>query len=116
VENTSSVSSKYLLKKNIRGVYANASDSFQEVQLLSAMQASLRFLPSIVVGVMISFGTDAVLHRWDAYHYVTVMCSISCIAPLLMALMKPTWSYWYMSFWSMLLLPFAGDGESTLNR
>ena len=92
------------------------TNSFQEVQLLSAMQASLRFLPSIVVGVMISFGTDAVLHRWDAYHYVTVMCSISCVAPLLMALMKPTWSYWYMSFWSMLLLPFAGDGKSILIR
>ena len=63
---------------------------------------------------MISFGTDAVLHKWDAYRYVTTMLLISCIAPLLMALMDPEWSYWYMAFWGMLLLPFAGDGEFTL--
>lgn len=84
------------------------------MQLLSALQASLRFLPNVVIGTLISFGTDAVLHKWDAYRYVTTMLLISCVAPLLMALMDPTWSYWYMAFWGMLLLPFAGDGEFTL--
>lgn len=78
--------------------------------MLSALQASLRFLPNVVIGTLVSFGTDAVLHRWDAYRYVTIMLLISCVAPLLMALMDPAWSYWYMAFWGMLLLPFAGDG------
>ena len=72
------------------------------MQLLSALQASLRFLPNVVIGIMISFGTDAVLHKWDAYRYVTTMLLISCVAPLLMALMDPEWSYWYMAFWGML--------------
>lgn len=42
------------------------------------------------------------------------MSVISAVSPLLMGLMNPTWPYWYMAFWAMLLLPFANDGMSSL--
>ncbi|KAG9955407.1 general substrate transporter, partial [Aureobasidium melanogenum] len=82
---------------------------FQKVQNLSALQASLRYLPNVVVGTLISFGTDAVLHKWSTYRYLMIMSIISAIAPLLMSLMNPHWPYWYMAFWAMAFLPFAND-------
>ncbi|KAJ9621681.1 hypothetical protein H2203_007170 [Taxawa tesnikishii (nom. ined.)] len=82
---------------------------FQRVQQLSALQASLRYIPEIIVAVLISFGTEATLHKWSTYRYVMAMSVISAVSPLLMGLMNPTWPYWYMAFWAMLLLPFAND-------
>ncbi|KAK6001680.1 hypothetical protein QM012_002170 [Aureobasidium pullulans] len=82
---------------------------FQKVQDLSALQASLRYLPNVIVGTLISFGTDAVLHKWSTYRYLMVMSIISAVAPLLMSLMNPSWPYWYMAFWAMAFLPFAND-------
>ncbi|WPH00642.1 general substrate transporter, protein [Acrodontium crateriforme] len=82
---------------------------FQKVQLLSALQSSIRFLPNIIIGTLISIGTEAVLHKWNTYYYVLAMSGIATVAPLLMGLMKIEWSYWYMAFWAMSLLPFAND-------
>lgn len=85
--------------------------SFQKVQNLSALQASLRFLPEIIIGAVNSFGTDALLHKVSTYRFVMTLSIGSVIAPLLMALMRPEWSYWYMEFWAMILLPIAADGK-----
>ena len=87
------------------------TNSFQKVQNLSALQASLRFLPNVIVGTCISFGTDATLHKWSTYVYVNIMGGVFAISPIFMALMKPQWPYWYMAFWGMFMLPFAYDGE-----
>ncbi|RYP10137.1 hypothetical protein DL764_000847 [Monosporascus ibericus] len=53
---------------------------FQRVQGVSAIQTSLYFIPNIII-----------------------------VAPLLMAVNDPDWSYWYASFLAVLLSPLSGD-------
>ncbi|KAF2141290.1 uncharacterized protein K452DRAFT_272011 [Aplosporella prunicola CBS 121167] len=82
---------------------------FQKVQGLSAMQTSLRFLPNVLIGIVLSVVTGMVIHKWSAYWVVLGVSLVSAISPLLLAIANPNWSYWYALFWAMLLSPLAGD-------
>lgn len=57
---------------------------FQKVQLLSATQTSLRFLPSPVSGVLANVAMGLIVHRVPANWLVVVATIISCLAPLTM--------------------------------
>ncbi|KAJ0278403.1 hypothetical protein COL940_007259 [Colletotrichum noveboracense] len=82
---------------------------FQNVQDLSALQTSLRFIPNVVIGIIFSVALGVMLHRVPVYWIVLSTCLLSAISPLVMALVDPGWSYWYASFWAMLLSPLSGD-------
>ncbi|TEA11310.1 Drug resistance protein [Colletotrichum sidae] len=82
---------------------------FQSVQDLSALQASLRFIPNVVIGIIFSVVLGMMLHRVPVYWIVLSTCLLSAISPLVMALVDPDWPYWYASFWAMLLSPLSGD-------
>lgn len=83
--------------------------SFQEVQKLSALQASIRILPSLIVGVALNFSTGLVVDKISAVWLVVGSSVLCAIAPLLMALVQPQWPYWYNAFFAQLLMPISGD-------
>lgn len=50
-------------------------DSFQEIQKLSPMQAALRFIPEIVIGMVLSVLTGFMVHRARADYLVVSLRS-----------------------------------------
>lgn len=86
-------------------------NSFQEVQNLSALQAAIRFLPNVFIGIILNLGTGLLAHRLHADHLVLVTSLLSAGSPLLMAIIDPEWSWWYCAFWAVLLGPLSVDGE-----
>ncbi|GME35261.1 uncharacterized protein K452DRAFT_272011 [Neofusicoccum parvum] len=82
---------------------------FQEIQDLSALQTSIRFLPNVVAGIILTIIIGMVLHKYSAYWIVVSVSLFSAISPMLLAITKPEWSYWYTLFWAMLLSALAAD-------
>lgn len=83
--------------------------SFQEVQNASTMTTSLYLLPSLVTGVIINLTVGLVVHRFPARWLVVCSTLICAISPLIMALVNPTWKYWYLIFWAQVFSPFSAD-------
>jgi hypothetical protein len=76
--------------------------SFQNVQHLSALESSIRFLPSIVVGILLELTTGFFIHRLSVLYLVTISALLSAGAPLLMALIEAKWPYWYDAFFAQV--------------
>lgn len=89
--------------------------SFQEVQELSALQAALRFLPNVIIGIVLNLGTGLLVHRLHANYLVLVTTVLSAGSPLLLAIIDPNWSWWYCAFWAVLLGPLSADGNHSRN-
>lgn len=83
--------------------------SFQEVQHLSALQAGLRILPSLVVGVVLNFTTGLLVDKVSARWTVTISSIVCAVAPLLMAVAQPSWPYWGNAFIAQILSPVSTD-------
>lgn len=83
--------------------------SFQEVQHLSGLQASIRILPSLIVGCFVQVFTGLLVHRIPAFYLVLGALLLSSGAPLLMAVIRPAWPYWYDAFFAQLLSPLSAD-------
>ncbi|KAJ2988369.1 hypothetical protein NUW58_g4013 [Xylaria curta] len=66
---------------------------FQEVQVVSPLGASLRILPSLIAGALISLSTGLFVNRVPVMWSVLVTAVISTVAPLLMAVIDPDWPY-----------------------
>ncbi|KAJ5513772.1 hypothetical protein N7463_003324 [Penicillium fimorum] len=93
----------------LNGMETILSLFFQEVQDLSALQASLRFLPNVIIGIVLNLGTGLLVDRVHADHLVLVSTFLSAGSPLLMAIINPNWSWWYCAFWAVLLGPLSAD-------
>lgn len=76
--------------------------SFQKVQGLSALQASIRILPSVLVGVAFGLANGLFIDRLPAVYAAVISAVICAIAPLLMAVVKPGAPYWYNAFWAQV--------------
>lgn len=83
--------------------------SFQEVQHLSALNAAIRILPSVIVGVALNFTTGLVVHKISAIWLIVSTSILTAISPLLMALINPAWTYWTSAFFAQVLMPFSAD-------
>jgi MFS family permease len=83
--------------------------SFQEVQELSAIQASLRILPSMIIAVFLNFATGYMIDKIPAFWLLLVTMTMTAGAPLLMALIQPQSSYWKGAFFAQVLVPLGGD-------
>ena len=75
---------------------------FQNVQQLSVLQSSIRFLPSVVVGFALELTTGFFVHRLSILHLILISSFLSAGAPLLMALINPNWPYWYDAFFAQV--------------
>lgn len=96
----------------IHGLPTYATRSFQKVQRLSATQTSVRFIPNVVIGLVLSVAIGMILHRASTYGMVLGASCLSTLSPLLIAIQSPSWSYWYATCWSVLFSPLAGDSRS----
>ena len=67
---------------------------FQEVQELSALQASIRILPNMLAGIATNFLTGMLVNKVPAIYAVLISSVLCAGAPLLMALINPEWPYW----------------------
>lgn len=82
---------------------------YQLVQSLSAIQTSLRFLPMVFTGAAANFLTGWLVKRVRADVLVLGSGVIAAIAPLLMAIVKPEWSYWSCAFIATACTPVCAD-------
>lgn len=82
---------------------------FQSIQSLSALETSLRFLPMVVTGAATNFLTGWLVKRVRADILVFGSAGVTAIAPLLMAIVKPQWSYWTCAFFATACTPICAD-------
>lgn len=87
----------------------NRCTSFQDVQHLPALQASIRILPSMLIGVVLNVTTGFFVDRVPAFWLVTVSSLLCAGSPLLMAVIKPESTYWANGFVAQLLQPTSFD-------
>lgn len=59
----------------------------------------------MVVGVAIGLSCGLFVDKVAAGWLVTIASVLCAGAPLLMAVMDPGWTYWYMAFWAQALSP-----------
>ena len=85
--------------------------SFQEVQMLTPIDASIRFLPDLIFGTILEIFTGLLMNRLPLVPLLTIGAAISAISPFIMALADPVWSFWWAEFWAMLLLPAGMDSK-----
>ncbi|KAL8873632.1 MAG: hypothetical protein Q9174_000933 [Haloplaca sp. 1 TL-2023] len=89
---------------------------FQNVQGLSALQAAIRFLPTIVTGIVANIAVGLLVHRIKANWIVVISSVLSCVSPLIMAMVKPKATYWAFAFPAIVLNPIAADGVFTISN
>ncbi|KIX05106.1 uncharacterized protein Z518_05978 [Rhinocladiella mackenziei CBS 650.93] len=82
---------------------------FQEIQDAGTFTTSLQLLPNVVVGVVIGLSCGLFVDKVAAGWLVTLTSILCACAPLLMAVMDPKWTYWYVAFWAQALSPFSVD-------
>ncbi|TKA74600.1 hypothetical protein B0A55_05432 [Friedmanniomyces simplex] len=82
---------------------------FQEVQGTTALGASLRMLPNLLVGAFVNVITGVLVDKIPATYAVLGASTLNIGAPLLMALINPRWPYWYDAFFAQLLSPISCD-------
>jgi nitrate/nitrite transporter NarK len=87
---------------------------YQEVQHLSPLSTSPRFLPMVLTGTATNIVTGMLVHRVNANKLVIAAAALTTVAPLLMALANPDWSYFSAVFLAMLLCPIAADTIFTI--
>jgi MFS family permease len=87
---------------------------YQEIQNLSPLSTSPRFLPMVLTGTATNILTGTLVHRVNANKLVIGAAALTTIAPLLMALANPHSSYWALVFEAMMLAPIAGDTMFTI--
>lgn len=90
------------------------SPSFQEAQHLSPLQSSLRFLPTVVCGILTNIATGFLVKNTRASFLVAGSSLFSALACLLMAIVKPEWNFWICQFFAVFLSPMSSDGTLPL--
>ncbi|GMF78897.1 unnamed protein product [Aspergillus oryzae] len=88
--------------------------AFQEVQYLSALQASIRILPSLIVGALLNLIIGLFVHKIRAVWIVTITSLLCAGSPLLMAVIQPSWPYWGNAFFAQILQPVSFDALFTV--
>lgn len=87
---------------------------FQNVQNLSALQTSVRFLPAAATGILANAAAGSLVHRAPGNIIAVVGLVITCVAPLVMAFSTSTSSYWSSGFLANLLNPIGADALFTV--
>ncbi|KAH7038358.1 major facilitator superfamily domain-containing protein [Microdochium trichocladiopsis] len=82
---------------------------FQGIQHLSALQSSLRIVPSLVVGVLVGLVCGLLVDRFRALWLISISAAMTALSPLLMAVVDPQWPYWQGAFAAQLLCPLSAN-------
>lgn len=89
---------------------------FQELQGNSALMASVKYIPMVISGLVINIVTGFLVKRVSADILCTCAAVASSIAPLLMAIARPEWSYWTATFFATILIPVSADTLFTVSN
>jgi fucose permease len=89
---------------------------FQEVQEISPIQTSVRFLPAPVSGAIANVIMGLVAHKVRADWAVLVGLCLTSTAGLLMCIIQPEWTYWACAFPSVFLNPAGADALFTVSN
>lgn len=84
--------------------------SFQKIQHLSPLGASMNLLPNIFIGIILNVTTGLIVHAIRINYLIVLTAIIAAVSPLLMAIIDPGWNYWTCAFWAVLLGPVSVDG------
>jgi len=88
---------------------------FQDVQGLSALQTSIRFLPTPVGGIIANIAMGLIAHRVRADYTVHIGVFLATVAALLMCVIQPEWTYWACAFPATFLMPIGSDVLYTIS-
>ncbi|KAF1979739.1 integral membrane protein [Bimuria novae-zelandiae CBS 107.79] len=89
---------------------------FQDVQEISAIQTSIRFLPAPLAGTIANIVMGLLAHKVRADRAVVVGVAMTAIGALLMCIIKPEWTYWACAFPAMALNPVGADALFTVSN
>ncbi|KAK7427034.1 hypothetical protein QQZ08_006461 [Neonectria magnoliae] len=82
---------------------------FQITQGLDALEAALRFLPMVIVGLLTNVVAGLVMDKVSAGNLVLIGGLLSAASPLLFAVQGPEWTYWAAGFPAMCLSVVSTD-------
>lgn len=89
---------------------------FQDVQQLSATEASVRFLPAPATGLLTNLCMALVVHRMRANWALLISFAVSGVAPLLLGVMSAKSSYWGFTFPAVALNVIGPDTLYTISN
>ncbi|KAF2473410.1 uncharacterized protein BDR25DRAFT_218761 [Lindgomyces ingoldianus] len=87
---------------------------FQNLQNTSVLYSGIQFLPTCIAGAAANLTMGLIVHRVRAPYIIAIATSLSCIAPLLMALANPKWTYWAAEFPAVALNAIQVDAFYTI--
>lgn len=82
---------------------------FQEIQQATPLTTSLYLLPNLATGVLLNILVGTFVHKIPALYLVSVSAVVCAVSPLFMALLDPSWNYFYLAFWAQVFAPFSAD-------
>lgn len=82
---------------------------FQEIQQATPLTASLSLLPNLATGVILQILVGTFVHKVPALYLVSISAIICSTSPLFMAVLNPSWNYFYLAFWAQAFAPFSAD-------
>jgi len=77
---------------------------YQQVEVLSPLETSVRFLPTIICAVGTNLAGGWLMNRVHGLPLILAAVTANAVAALLFALLDVHASYWKMSFWVMALV------------
>ena len=89
---------------------------FQNIQLLSPLQTSIRFLPEPLVSVILNIGIGVLVHRVRGDWLIDAFLALSALPPLLMAVSHKEWFYWSAPFVAVALCSVGVDVLYTISN
>ncbi|KAI3390283.1 hypothetical protein diail_10600, partial [Diaporthe ilicicola] len=89
---------------------------FQNVEGLSALQSSIRFIPHPIVGTITNIATAYLVSRVRVQTLAVVSALITVTAPILMATVRVGENYWFAPFWALILSPINPDVLFTVSN
>lgn len=89
---------------------------FQEVQRISPIQTSARFLPTPISGALSNLVMGLIAHRVRANWAVIVGTGLTTVATLLMCVIQAEWTYWACAFPAVFLNPVGADAMFTVSN
>ncbi|KAL6707788.1 hypothetical protein ACN47E_003688 [Coniothyrium glycines] len=89
---------------------------FQDIQRISAIQTSIRFLPAPISGALANIVMGLIVHRVRADWAVIIGVSFTSVGALLMCIIQPEWNYWACAFWAVFLNPIGADALFTVSN
>lgn len=89
---------------------------FQDVQEISAIQTSIRFLAVPAAGAIANVTVALIVHKVRSDWMVLCSIALTSIGALLMCIIQPEWSYWACAFPALFLSPLSADALFTVSN